>query len=269
MDPGPRRLVGLQGNSPRLAQRLAIDQRHDGEIEGQADQGDGGQPRGKSQIGDLRERADDDVLRIPGDRGDRADVRGRRQADQVRDRRPLESLAEVEHQRRQGHADDVVDQKRREDAREGDRHRQQGERPGEPGGDPVRRQGEEPGQAEVGHDHHHAEEQDDRLVIDGLGRVVHREHAAGQHGRRTDQGDPGPVDPQAGDLAEGQAPGRSGRRWSKPRESRPDASSRAGIPPGFNVRLEYISNFLAAVIRIMGRPRARTSWPSGRPSGRR
>ena len=204
MDPGPRRFVGLQGNSPRIAQRLAIDQRHDGEVEDQADQGDGGQPRGESQVGDLRQRADDDVLRIARDRGDRADVRGRRQADQVRDRRPLQSLAEVEHQRRQGDADDVVDQKRREDPREGDRDRQQGQRSGEPGGDPFRRQGEEAGQAEIGHHHHHAEEQDDRLVIDGPGRVVHREHAAGQHGGRADQGDPGPVDPQAGDLAEGQ-----------------------------------------------------------------
>ena len=172
---------------------------------GQADQGDGGQSGGESHVGNPRQRTDDDVLRISGDRGDRADVRGRRQADEVRDRRPLESLAEVEHQRRQGHTDHVVDQKRGEDPREGDRDGQEGQRSREPGGDPFRRQREETGQSEIGHHHHHAEEQDDGFVIDGPGRVVHREHTAGHHGGRTDQGDPRAVDPQSRDFAKGQA----------------------------------------------------------------
>ena len=47
------------------------------------------------------------------------------------------------HQRRQGDADHVVDQERRENARQSDRHAQQRKRPGKPGGDPFRRQCEE------------------------------------------------------------------------------------------------------------------------------
>ena len=42
------------------------------------------------------------------------------------------------------------------------------------------------------------------VVIDGLGRIPHREHAASEHGRRPDQGDPGEVDPQPRDLADGE-----------------------------------------------------------------
>ncbi len=66
------------------------------------------------------------------------------------------------------------------------------------------RPGEEAGETEIRDDHHHAEKKDDRLIIDRLGRIVHREHASGHHGGRADQGDASPVDPETGDLAEGQ-----------------------------------------------------------------
>ena len=188
----------------RLGQRLAVDQRHDGEVQCQADQGNRGKSRCESQIRNMRERSYDDVLRVTGDRGNRADIRGRRQADQVRDRRPLQALTEVEYKRSQRDADDVVDKERRESARNGDRHGQEAQRPRASGGDLFRRQREETSHAEVRHDDHHAEEQDNCFIVHGPGRVTHREHAAGEHDGRAHQSDPRSVDSQAGNLADGQ-----------------------------------------------------------------
>ncbi len=95
----------------------------------------------------------------------------------------------------------------------------------------FRRQCEEAGQAEVGHDHHHAEEQDNRFIIDGPGRVAHREHTAGRAWRPHRPGR-SPRGRSAGrEPCQRPGPDRSGRRSSKPRESRPDASSRAIVPP--------------------------------------
>ena len=88
-----------------------------------------------------------------------------------------------------------------------------------------------PARPEVGHDHHHAEEQDDRLVIDGPGGVLHRQDAGGEHGGRPDQGDPGPVDPQAGDLAEGQGKVGQAEDRRDQRDRGPGASSRLVMPP--------------------------------------
>jgi hypothetical protein len=113
-------------------------------------------------------------------------------------------LAEVKDERCQGHAHDVVDQERREDARERYSDRQQDPRLGKVGGDPRRGPRKESSQSEIGYYHHHAKEQDNRLVIDGLGSLAHREDTGGDHGRGADQSDSGPVNPQPGHLAQGQ-----------------------------------------------------------------
>ena len=68
--------------------------------------------------------ADIDVLRIAGDRAGRADVGRRRQADQMGQGVELQPPGDVQHQRRQGHANDVVDQKRRQQAGQADRRGQ-------------------------------------------------------------------------------------------------------------------------------------------------
>ncbi len=71
-------------------------------------------------------------------------------------------------------------------------------------GDPISRQGEEPGQSQVSHHDHHAEEQDDGLIVDRLGGLSQGQHATGKHGRGANQRDPRAVGKQAGNLAQGE-----------------------------------------------------------------
>ena len=118
---------------------------------------------------------------------------------------------------------------------------------------------EKPGETEIGHDHHHAEKEDDRLIIDGLGRVPHREHAAGHHGGRAHQGDASPVDAQAGDLTEsqGQVSQAEDRRYQ---------GDRGGLRRHGRCFLR-IHELIRACIK--GPSRDPTSRPSARRHGRR
>ena len=115
----------------------------------------------------LREAADHHVLRIAGDGGDAADIGGHGDGEQVGDGFAAEAASDVEDQRGEDEAHGVVDEEGGENA--GDEHdtREQDEwsvgvihHPGADGG-------EEAGEAQIGDHDHHAEEQDDGVVIDG------------------------------------------------------------------------------------------------------
>ena len=65
-------------------------------------------------------------------------------------------------------------------------------------------QGEEAGEPQVGHHDHHAEEQDDGVVVDGRVGLLHGENVEGQHQARADDRRAGAVQPQAGQASDGQ-----------------------------------------------------------------
>jgi len=57
---------------------------------------------------------------------------------------------------------------------------------------------EEAGQLEVGEHDHHAEQEEDRVQVDGGERSVEVQHAARHHGHRTEERSRGAIEAQAG-----------------------------------------------------------------------
>ena len=53
---------------------------------------------------------------------------------------------------------------------------------------------------EVGDDDHHAEQQRDRVPVDGVERLVEADAAEGDHRRAAEEGDAGAVEPEAGNA---------------------------------------------------------------------
>ena len=76
----------------------------------QPDERDRRQRQSELEIGQVRETADHDVLRVAGDRGRGADVRRHRDREEIRRRLPLQVQRQLQHERRQHEADRVVDQ---------------------------------------------------------------------------------------------------------------------------------------------------------------
>ena len=175
---------------------------------------------------------------IAGDRAGRADVGRRRQGDQVRDGVEPHPPCQVQHQRRQRQAHDVVDEKRRQHAGQRDGHGQQADgRADAPQRQAVIRW-KKPDRRRKPIDDHHAEEQEQRLVVDGSVPTAcfQRQHAGDQHESRPDQSDAGPVHAQTGHLAQRQTDvgqrehDRRSTRWSSRRStSTPTASARPSI----------------------------------------
>ena len=121
--------------------------------------------------------------------------------------------AALDEQRRHREADDVV----REHGRERRRRRPPPRRAGPRGrdgrgDDPPRHPGVEAAQAELGGDDHQAEEERERRHVDrrpgrGRGDPLGRDE-----GERAEEGDPGAVEGEAGDLARAASRGRRRRR---------------------------------------------------------
>ena len=139
---------------------------HDNET----DRGDRRERGGEGAVGDVRQRADDHVLRIAGDRGDAAGVGGQGDGEEIGHRIALQPLDEIEDERRHHQADRVVDEKGREDTGDEDDRRKQDERMAGARDDPAVDQPEEAGKAEIGDDDHHPEEEGDGLHVDGARR---------------------------------------------------------------------------------------------------
>ena len=64
--------------------------------------------------------------------------------------------------------------------------------------------GEETGEAQIGHHDHHAEEQDDGVVIDGGVGFLNGEDVEGQHEAGADDGRAGAVHAQERDAPDGE-----------------------------------------------------------------
>ena len=157
----------------------------------------------------LRQLADNHVLRIPDEGTDAADVGAHGQREQIGQQRQFAAHDDGHDQRREQEADRVVNQQRGERARREDEEEQQAlRRPGSlqhPVGRPIK----EAGEIKVGRKQAHAQQQHQRVVVHraiGLLRRQHaahdHEHGAQQRGRRTIQRQdlqPPPADEQIGE----------------------------------------------------------------------
>ena len=72
--------------------------------------------------------------------------------------------------------------------------------PDHPGAD----HGEKSGQAEIRHDDHHAEQQDQRFIVDGSNRLVHGQNAKRDHETGADDGCARAVDSKPGQPSDGE-----------------------------------------------------------------
>ena len=180
-----------------------INEREEQNREGEANRRHWPQGRGERPIRDVREAADDHVLRIASDRRDAADIGCQRYSQQIWDRIALQAANEIEHQRRHDQANGVVDEKGRE--RAGHDHNRQQQNNGMVGArhDPVVRQPKKAGKAQVGDDDHHAEQQRDRVEIDRAIGVIERDDAKSDHQARAEERRAGAVEPVARQLADG------------------------------------------------------------------
>ena len=162
----------------------------------QADGGDGGKRPGEFRIGNAREAADHDVLGIAGDGRGAADVGRHGERQQIGQGPAAHGERRLGHQRRQHQADRVVDQEGGEQARDQHHADQQQSRAmgmlAHPGGGEL----EEPRQAQMGDDDHHAQQQGQRVEVDGLIGLLEGERAARHHQAGAEKGGAGAVEPQ-------------------------------------------------------------------------
>ena len=151
--------------------------------------------------------ADEDVLRVAGDRAGGADVGGGGQADQVRHGVVAQPPGQVQHQRRQGHAHHVVDEEGRQAARQHDDGGQQAQRTADAGQGEIGQPLEEARQPQHADHDHHAKQQEQRVEVEGRrqGFLGEGKQAGDEHGRGTDQGDARAVHAQPRNPSQGQA----------------------------------------------------------------
>lgn len=143
----------------------------------------------KGQIGDAAGLADDQVLRVAGDGGRRADVGGRRQADQVGNGIAPQPPRQVDHQRCEHQADRVIEEQRRQHPRREDHQRQQNARRACRLNHALADQLKEAADAQVGVNHHHRAEQQQRRQVDSCECCFLRNRADRDQHRRADQRD--------------------------------------------------------------------------------
>jgi hypothetical protein len=171
-----------------------------------------GFPGQERAVADPREAADQHVLRISGQRRDASHVGGGRERQEVRHGWEPELPGHRQHHGGEHEPDHVVDEERRENpGREGD-HRQEAYRAAGPPDRPVRHQVEEPGQPEVRRDDHHAEQEHQRVGVDGSDRLLPGQHPGDHHDGRADDRHAGPVDAEAREVAEREAQIRARER---------------------------------------------------------
>ena len=176
------------------------DQQHGGD---HAEQRNRGERRGERAIGNLRQTADDHVLRIAGDRGDGADVGAHGDGQEVGHRVALHAKRQFRHQRRHHQADRVVDEEGREHAgrgRDGDQQRDRAAyMPCDIGVDDP----EEARDPEIRHHDHHAEQEHDGIDVDGGIGLLRRQHPDADQHRTAQEGRARAVDAVARQLADG------------------------------------------------------------------
>ena len=157
----------------------------------------------EAPVGNLRDAADDHILRVAGDGGGAADVRGHGGRQQIGHRIAAQPFHDLDHQRGEHEADRVVDEECRE--RAGDQHerRQQHEGVACFRHSPIVHQPKESGEAQIGDDDHHAEQQRDGVEIDGPVGGIERQYAEPDHQARAEQRGAGAVEAKARQLADG------------------------------------------------------------------
>ena len=138
---------------------------------------------------------------------------------------------EVEDERRHHQADRVVDEEGGEDAGDQDDRHEEDQRMARPRDDEAVDQPEEAGEAQIGGDDHHAEEERDRLEVDGAIGLAEAEHAEPDHEARAEQRGAGPVEPVAGQLADGDDEIGGGEDEDGGEHGGGRFSNDAGIPP--------------------------------------
>jgi len=138
-----------------------------GDVEKQADEGDGSEVREEFEKGEMRGDADERILRIAGDGHDGADVGGSGERDEIRNFREAKAFGDGEDDGSEHEADRVVDEKCGEDAAGENEKDEELEGSfgdgGDAGGDPV----EEVGDLKMRDENHDAEEKDDGVPADG------------------------------------------------------------------------------------------------------
>ena len=184
---------------------LRIDEAHHEDDGDEAESGDRRKRGCEGWIGDAGERPDHHVLRVSGDRRHAAAIGSRRDRDQIGQRIAAERTHHLQHDRRHDKADRVIDQKGRQNARHQRHDDEQHERrmrmfDGEPAERP-----ESAGHLEMRDHDHHAEQERDRIEIDGAKGFLEAQGTDRDHRRAAKKGDAGAVEPQAGNAANGDA----------------------------------------------------------------
>jgi hypothetical protein len=183
------------GHEPRTASKFgSMEKRNRHEGQHKSCHRHGRKVRGEVGVSDMREAADHHVLRIAGDRRCRPDIRGHCDREQVGNRVASQRPHQVDDQRRQHEADRVIDEKRREDARDRRDCGKQHQRAVCAAHDPRARHQKEAREAKVGNHDHHPKQQGQDVEIDRLVGFVERERTAGDRQRRTHQGNTGSIE---------------------------------------------------------------------------
>ena len=185
--------------SAKLARVAQRDQQH---CEHQAGRRNRRQLRGKRGVGELREAADQDILRVAGDRCGAADIGRHRHRQQAGHRVAPQPQGDVKDERHHHQADRVVQQEGGKGAAGEDHGGEQLQRVMGARHDPAGDQPEKAGQPQVGDDDHHAEQQRDGVEIDRARHLVDVEAAERQHQAGTDQRRAGAVEPETGQPAD-------------------------------------------------------------------
>ena len=154
-------------------------------------------------IADLRDRTDEHVLRVAGDRGDTADVRGRRKRQQIRQRLERQTTRDSDDERGHHETNDVVHQESGQDATH-EYHGGQQLLRAQPQNRAVRDPLEKAAEVQVGDDQRHGEQQHDGREINGPQRFRRSHDAECHHQHRADDGRTRPVDLQARELPQGE-----------------------------------------------------------------
>jgi hypothetical protein len=122
--------------------------------------------------------------------------------EQERHRREMPPRAHLDEHRGHGKADDVVRQHRGEYSRRNDNPEQKRFWSSRVRRDPSDRFGVEAAQPELRGDDHQAEQQRDRVCVDGEAGFVERQTAAGENRNRTEQRDTAAIEGETRNLAQ-------------------------------------------------------------------
>jgi hypothetical protein len=186
-----------------LTVKLAAIKEDHGDSQRQPNHSHRPQRREKMPVGNARKTSDHHVLRISSDGGHASDIGRHRHRQQVRHGIAPQRPGDLEHQRRQHQAHGVVDEERREDS--GHATIAISNSSGLCARSTTRSAtSEKARQLEVRHHDHHAEQQDDGVEIDGAISRIQRKRVHAHHEARADDGRASPVDPEAGQPADGQ-----------------------------------------------------------------